>query len=261
MIEVRNFSFGVGRRQILRDISFKIDQGEFVCLLGPNGAGKTTLIKCLMRIVPSRQGGIRVASRPLETYRQSELARRLAYVPQADGRVTPFTVYELVMMGRYPHLSPFSSVRQEDHRAVNAALELAAAQQFAERSVDSLSGGERQKVFLAAALAQQAEVLLLDEPAAFLDLRHQVEINVLLAQLNREQGQTIVCATHDINSALATAQRIIALRAGAVFYDGPAAELASADLLHQLYDHDFSITEHPQTGRPVVLAHGEQVGT
>ena len=253
LIELHNYSFRIGDRTILEDISFKVKEGEFVCIVGPNGAGKTTLLKCLDRIWRGGHGEILILGKPLRQYSQKTLAQWLAYVPQADGRMMPFTVYEFVMMGRYAYLNPFASVRREDKRVVRRALEVTGTSAFSERFFDSLSGGERQKVFLAAALAQEARILLLDEPTTFLDPGHQVEINKMLRQLNREEGITILSATHDINGGLRNSGRMIALRDGRIFYDGPSRELARNEILSQLYDHDFLIASHPQTGEPVIF--------
>ncbi|MDP6115403.1 MAG: ABC transporter ATP-binding protein [Planctomycetota bacterium] len=253
LIELRDFSFSFGERRVLEDISMSIGKGEFVCIIGPNGAGKTTLIKCLNRIWRGGSGGISIAGKPLNHYSQGELARLLAYVPQADGRTAPFTVYEFVMMGRYPYLDAFSSIRSEDDKVIRKAMETTGTSDFAERFFDTLSGGERQKVFLAAALAQQGSMLLLDEPTTFLDPRHQIEINRTLKRVNQEDGVTILSATHDINSGLGIAERIIALKAGKIIFDGPGDVLAGTNVLRDLYDHDFLITQHPKTGKPMIL--------
>lgn len=252
-LEVRNFTLTRGSRTILREISFTVARGESVAIIGPNGAGKTSLLKCLIRILRGGPGRILVDGRPLERYGQAELARRLAYVPQADGRATPFTVREFVEMARYPHLGPLAPVRPEDERAVLRALEDTAMAPFAERPMDALSGGERQKAYLAAALAQEAEILLLDEPTAFLDPPRQVEILLTLARVREERGTTILFVTHDVNEALTHASSVIALREGAIVFDGPITALAKKATLEGIYAHEFVVGTHPRTGRAVVL--------
>jgi iron complex transport system ATP-binding protein len=253
-LHVERFSMSLGGRPILREISFSVAAGERVAIIGPNGAGKTTLLKCLNRILRGGSGQIRVGGRPLDSYRQIDLARRLAYVPQTEARTAPFTVRESVEMARYPHLGPLAPVRPEDLAAVDRALAAAGMGPLADRSLDTLSGGERQKALLAAALAQEAEVLLLDEPTAFLDPSQQTEMLATLGRVHRERGTTLLSVTHDLNEAVTHSTRVIALREGALVYDGPGDALAQGDALRRIYQHDFVIGSHPKTGRPVLFA-------
>jgi iron complex transport system ATP-binding protein len=253
-LELDGFSISLGGREILRALRFSIGAGERVAIIGPNGAGKTTLLKCLNRILQGGTGTIRVAGRPLESYRQVELARRIAYVPQAEARNAPFTVRESVEMARYPHLGPLSPTRPEDASAVDRALEATGMQSLSDRLLDTLSGGERQKALLAAALAQESDILLLDEPTAFLDPSQQAEILGVLGRVQRERAVTILSVTHDLNEALAHSGRVIALRDGAIVFDGPSDALAQGDSLRRIYQHEFVIGMHPRTGRPVLFA-------
>jgi len=252
VIDVRDFGFCIGGAEILRNVSFRVARGRYVAIVGPNGAGKTTLLKCIGRIYRGGVGRIEIFGRPVENYRQKELARRISYVPQADGHVSPFTVEQFVMMGRYPHLSPFSTIGREDRRVVRQVLERTATAGFADRLLGTLSGGERQTVFIAAALAQGAEVLLLDEPTTFLDYRHQVAIRRLLAEANRS-GMTIVTVTHDLNHAVLESDRIVALHQGSVIFDGPAAGVMKPDVLRRIYDTPFTLVAHPQSAIPVIV--------
>ncbi|OHB70595.1 MAG: ABC transporter ATP-binding protein, partial [Planctomycetes bacterium RBG_13_63_9] len=208
VIRVRDFSFRMGRKEILRDVSFDVCEGEYLAIVGPNGAGKTTLVKCLDRILVGGTGRIEICGRPLAAYRRRELARLISYVPQADGRVFPFPVEQFVLMGRYPYLTPFSAVSKEDRAVVRRAMQQTGTSEFADRLLGTLSGGERQKVFIAAALAQEAQILLLDEPTTFLDYRHQAEIIELLARINRSAGVTVLAVTHDVNQAALQSDRI-----------------------------------------------------
>ena len=251
-IEVHGFSFAIEKKPILRDVSFSVIQGEYLSIVGPNGAGKTTLLKCMDRILTGGTGEITVFGRPLADYRQKELARRISYVPQADGRVFPFTVEQFILMGRYPYLSPFTSISQEDRRAVRDALEVTRTAEFAGRLLDTLSGGERQKVYIAAALAQGADILLLDEPTTFLDYRHQVEIRDLLARVNAS-GTTIVAVTHDVNRAALDSHRIVAICRGAVVFCGTPQELMKTDVLERIYGTELLLVDHPGTGLPVIV--------
>ncbi len=254
-IDVSGFSFALGGKAILRGVSFQVRPGEYLSVVGPNGAGKTTLLKCLDRIYHGGQGRIEVFGKPLASYTQRRLARRLSYVPQADGRVFPFTVEQFVLMGRYPYLSPFSSIGGEDRRVVWEAMRRTGTECFAGRMLDTLSGGERQKVYVAAALAQGADVLLLDEPTTFLDYRHQAEVRDLLADLHRNDGATIVAVTHDVNWAALDSDRIVALRDGQVVFTGPPGEIMRADMLEAIYGTSFLLTSHPQTATPMIAPH------
>ncbi len=252
-LEVERYSLRLGERQVLRDVSFSVARGQWAAIIGPNGAGKTTLLKSLNRILRGGQGGIRIAGAPLDSYRQVDLARRVSYVPQTEGRTAPFTVREMVEMARYPHLGPLAPVRPEDRAAIEHALKETGMASFAERPMDALSGGERQKALLAAALAQQAEILLLDEPTAFLDPSQQSDVLAVLGRVHREKSVTIVSVTHDLNEALTHADRVIALRDGAIVFDGTPAALVQNGALKKIYDHEFVIGTHPKTGQPVLF--------
>ena len=247
-----------GHFDILRQLSFTVAAGARLSVIGPNGAGKTTLLKCLLRILPAHAGQIDVAGRPLGDYRQRELAQQIAYVPQLEGRFFPYTVREFVTMGRYPYLRPFRAVSREDERAVDEALDRTETMAFVERRLESLSGGERQKVAIAAALAQQARILLLDEPTAFLDYRHQVEVERILRDVNRDTGVTVVTVTHDVNAAVAGSERALALKDGAVAFDGPVGELVRGEVLKTIFGIDFRQAAHPDGGPPLLVPGGRR---
>jgi len=253
VLEIRDFSFRLGRKEILRDVSFAAARGEYLTIVGPNGAGKTTLLKCIDRLLAGGTGRIDVFGLPLESYRQKDLARRISYVPQADGRVIPFTVRQFVLMGRYPYLSPFSSIDKEGRRAADEALQVTGTAEFADRRLDTLSGGERQKVYIAAALAQGSDILLLDEPTTFLDYRHQAEIRDLLSRVNRQSKVTIVCVTHDLNRAVLDSDRIVALGGGRVLFAGRPDEIMKSDALEALFRTPFVLTSHPEAAMPMIV--------
>ncbi|MFH0909964.1 MAG: ABC transporter ATP-binding protein [Planctomycetota bacterium] len=256
ILEVSNYSYAIGRKEILRRVSFEVGGGEFFSVIGPNGSGKTTLLRSLNRLLPKGSGSILLEGAPVERLSRRALARVMSYVPQAVGEVPPFTVREFVLMGRYPHLSPFSSPGREDRRAVERALALTGTAVFAERLVPTLSGGERQGVYIAAALAQGARVLLLDEPTTFLDPRHASEIRKVLLGLNRESGLTILSVTHDVNSAALLSHRVLALREGGVVFCGGPRALMTPETLAGIYGKEFLFVDHPETGQRVVVPEG-----
>jgi len=259
MMEIRNYSFWIKEKRILNDISFSIHTGECLSIIGPNGAGKTTLLRCLDRIHRGGTGTITLTGKNLDDFSRRELAKLISYVPQADGRSFPFTVKEFVMMGRYPHLSPFSSFSSQDRRVVQEALALTGCSDMADRNLTTLSGGERQRVFIAAALAQEARMLLLDEPTTFLDPKHQDEIHMLLERLHRSYTITIVAVTHDINSAAQWSDRVLALRDGSLKYLGNAEAVMTNSVLQRIYEKSFLFVNHPHTGRPVIVPGGKML--
>jgi len=252
-IVIRGLSYRLGTHAILEDVSLEIGEGASVAILGPNGAGKTTLLKCIARILRPTTGAVDILGKATSTYSQRDLARVLSYVPQADARYLPFHVSEFVLLGRYPHLSPFSSLTPDDRRAADAAMDRTGTREFADRPLDTLSGGERQRVFIAAALAQGARILLLDEPATFLDYRHQVEVIDLLRRLNREEGATLVSVTHDANSAALLGEQSVALKAGHVHFSGSTDALLAEGVLESVFDTPFDRIAAP-SGQTLVRA-------
>jgi iron complex transport system ATP-binding protein len=253
LIHVENYSFSINNNSILNNVTLSVHEGEYISVIGPNGAGKTTLLKCLMRIYAGGTGSISISGKPIESYKQKDLAKLLSYVPQGDSRNLDFTAYEFVMMGRYPHMSPFTSLGTGDKKAVSDALEATETTHLRDRYLNTLSGGERQNVFIAAAIAQGSNILLLDEPTTFLDPKHRHDIHKTLKRVNCTQGITIVSVTHDINSASLLSSRVILLKDGSVAFTGSPAEVMCNDVLEPVYDKEFLFTDHPSTGRPVII--------
>ena len=256
ILNVDKLSFSRGPREILSDVSFEVRAGDFTSIVGKNGAGKTTLLKCLCRILKVNSGSIQVLSRELTSYTQKELARHLSYLPQSDHRVPPFSVWEYVTMGRYPHLSPFASVSQDDKRAVEEAMARVGVTHLAKRNLENLSGGERQKVLIGACLAQGAEILLLDEPCSFLDPKHQVEVFETLNQLNHE-GVTVVMVSHDLNGTARYAKSVIAMKNGRIAFTGDRADFITAATLESVFDVPFDVIPRPNSDRSFVLPVGK----
>ena len=253
IISIRDYSFSAGGKRILQDVSLTVAAGEFLSIIGPNGAGKTTLLKCLVRINTGGSGGILLGGRPLESYTQRALARLVGYVPQSDGRSLPFTVEEFVRMSRYPYLGPFAAYGPDDDRAMRGALELTGMAHLSGRLLDTLSGGERQTVLIAAALAQETPILLLDEPTAFLDPRHVADIHRILRRINHERGVTVVAVTHDINGAALLSDRIAILREGSATFTGSPREVMRDEVLSPVYGKPFLFVNHPKTGLPLIV--------
>jgi iron complex transport system ATP-binding protein len=253
MLDVSSLTCSIGGKLILDSVSFDVSKGEFLSIIGPNGAGKTTLLKCLMKIFPIKRGSALLDGRSIGSIRQKTLASYAAYVPQADSRYLPFTVEEFVMTARYPHLSPFTAYSAVDRAAVREAMERTGTGIFASRRMSGLSGGERQLVMIAASLAQEARLLLLDEPAAFLDPGHESSIMRLLGKINTRDRTTVVMVTHDINRAILSGGRILVLDRGRVEYCGDSSELISTGVLDRVYGRRFDYIRHPQAGCDIIL--------
>lgn len=237
-----------GDHEVLHGVTFAVERGGFLAIVGPNGVGKTTLLVALLGLVQPAAGDIVLGGRPLAVHTRREVARRMSYVPQSDGRVVPFTVQEFVSLGRYAHRGRFAPTDRDDRRIVRDAMEHTGTAEFAERAVSSLSGGERQRVLIAGALAQQAEVLLLDEPTAFLDPRHQLETVALLRDLNRNRGLTVLMVTHDFNLAATCGDNVLALREGRVAYHGDTGTFLTSQVLEQVYSVPFDVLRRPAGG-------------
>lgn len=251
-IETLGLNYKMGKRLILKDVNLSVARGEHLTLVGPNGAGKTTLLKCLGGLMGKRLN-VNVLGRPLDKYSRKELAKLISYVPQYSVWDGSFSVYEFVMLGRYPYLQAFGTPTREDKAVVERMLGFTGLTKLAQNRLNNLSGGERQKVFIAAALAQQSRLLLLDEPTTFLDPRHEAEISELILRINHEYGVTVITVTHDINTAVINTSRVVAIKNGQIVFNGAARDFMHNDVLKRIYDKDFVFATHPQTNIQVVV--------
>jgi len=253
-VAVRDLVFAYARgAPVLRGLSMGVERGRLACLLGPNGSGKTTLLRILVGLLDPSEGEVRLAGVPLGDYPRGALARRVAYVPQETLAAVGFTVLETVLMGRSPHTGALGFETPADWYAAREALRLTETEALAERSLEELSGGERQRVIIARALAQEADVILLDEPTSFLDIRHQHAIYGLLARLVAEGGKTILSISHDLNLAAAYADDMVLVSAGQVVAAGPPAEVMRPEVLAPVYETAVEVRTDEATGRPYVL--------
>lgn len=251
--ELLNVSFSYFNGRVLNDVSLKVKAGEMVGLLGPNGSGKSTLIKLASGIIKSKQGDIQLDGKNLKELNHKEIARRIAVVPQQFHVSFAFTVAEIVMLGRIPFLKPFGEENVADKQLVSEMLELVGLTRLKERRFDELSGGERQKVVLAMALAQEPKLIFLDEPTAHLDITHQVEILELVKKLNAEHGITVLAAIHDLNLASLYFKRLVLLKEGKVFADGTPSQILTQEIISDVFSASVRIEAHPATGVPHVV--------
>ncbi|MGX9889664.1 heme ABC transporter ATP-binding protein [Streptomyces sp. NPDC002276] len=247
LAEAEDLHVRLGRRTVLHGVSVPVRAGEVLALVGPNGAGKSTLLGALAADLPAAAGVVRIHGRPATEWSAAELALRRAVLPQSATLSFPFTVEEVVRMGRAPH----ATTPAEDDLAVAEAMARAEVTDFALRPFSALSGGERARVALARVLAQRAPLVLLDEPTAALDLRHQ-ELVLRLCRERAHAGDAVVVVLHDLALAAAYAHRVAILRAGRVAADGPPGDVFTEALLSDVYDQAVEVFPHPRTGAAVV---------
>src|SRR3954451_3356268 len=247
-----SFAYRAGAPRVVDDVSLTLAAGDLTGILGPNGSGKTTLLKMLSRTLTPSAGTISYDGRPLAEWTRRDLARRIALVPQETHAPFDFTVLDIVLMGRFPHLGAFALEGPDDLAIARQALAATGTSAFEDRPFATLSGGEKQRVVIAGALAQSPELLLLDEPTASLDLRHQLDVQLLLAALNRDRGVTMVLSTHDLNLAAALCTNLILLRGGRVVAQGKTEEILTVDAVRALYGVDADIYRHSGSGRLTV---------
>ncbi|MFQ5525769.1 MAG: ABC transporter ATP-binding protein [Thermoanaerobaculia bacterium] len=254
-------SFDAGGRSILADVDLEIGKAESVAIVGVNGAGKTTLLRLLANVLEPTRGSLALSGTSYAKHHARELAKLLAYVPQVRPARVPLPVRDVVLLGRYPHQPRWGfGYGDADFRAVTAALETTGLVELSDRPLAELSGGERQGVYIAAALAQEAECLLLDEPTTYLDPGHQRRIAHLLRRLTEREERTVVFASHDLNLAYALADRVIVLQEGRVEAEGPTSEVLESALLERVYEAPFHV-HLPQSGASGVSVVAVDFGT
>ena len=247
-LTISGITAGYGSSAVLHDLSFELGAGEMLAIVGPNGAGKSTLLKVAGGSLRPWHGSVELLGLPLASYHRRELARIVATVAQENQVAFRFTVLEIVLMGRAPHLGSFHLESNQDLAAAHAAMERFELLDLTHRPINELSGGERKRVFLARALAQEPRVMLLDEPTAFLDLRHVAEILVQFRKLCTERGLAVAATMHDLNAAASHADRVMLLNNGAMVACGPPDEVLTAANLEQIYQVKVHIGRNPVTG-------------
>lgn len=250
MIDLRSVSFRYQKDWVLEEITFQIERGEFVGLIGPNGSGKSTLLKNLCRVLSPQRGEILLDSVSLKEMSQREIARKIGFVPQETYSLFPFRVIEIVLMGRSPYLGPLMFEGTKDLEIAMRAMEWTEILPIGERLIDELSGGERKRVFIARALAQEPQIILLDEPTANLDIHHQIDFLDLILSLNRKKGLTIVMASHDLNLASEYCDRLILLREGRIYKMGPPREVITRKHIEEVYGCEVWVDENPISKMP-----------
>lgn len=251
--ELNQVCFSYGDHRVIENLSFSIRPGCFHAVLGPNGCGKTTLLDLLSDHIRPDSGEVLLNGNKLTSYGKRLLARYVASVPQEYQVNFPYTVREVVAMGRYPHQARFSHPTQEDMQIVDKALEMCMADELAERFITELSGGEKQRVIFARAIAQQTSVLLLDEPCASLDVKHALGILNVASRQVRTKGVTVVAVMHDINLAARFADNLIFMKHGRKIVSGPARQSLDATIIREVFDVDSVVTTEKHLNVPQVV--------
>ncbi len=251
MLEARGVRAGYGGKDVLGGIDLAFQTGEFVAIIGPNGSGKSTLVKCLTGYLMPKGGTILLEGKNITSWRSRERARKLAVLHQEAGEPLPFLVRDYVELGRYPHHGFSGGLGKNDRTSVSRAIELAGIGRLEKRKLTELSGGERQMVYLARALAQNPEIIILDEPVSHLDIGHAISIMDVLATL-KSSDVTVITVLHDINLASDYADRIIALKDGMVFAEGSPFQVMDYRIVEQLFETVCVVRENPLSGRPFV---------
>ncbi|MCE0505907.1 ABC transporter ATP-binding protein [Roseivivax sp. GX 12232] len=244
---------GYGRGDVVKGVDFRAREGAVTILVGPNGCGKSTLLKLLSRLLQPREGSVLLDGTPLRDIPTRRVAQRLALLPQGPVAPEGLTVRELVAQGRFPHHSLVRQWSRDDARAVEAAMASAGVTEFAAQRVDELSGGQRQRCWIAMVLAQETEILLLDEPTTFLDLKVQFDLMQLLRDIAHRSGRTLVVVMHELNVAATFADHLVMMRDGVVVADGPVREVFTSGNLARVFDLDANILTDPETGRPICV--------
>ncbi|SFJ89724.1 iron complex transport system ATP-binding protein [Halobacillus dabanensis] len=254
-MSMNNLGVGYGEVKIVEDLNLHIPEGNVTTIIGPNGCGKSTILKAMSRLIEPKNGVVYLDGKAIHKESTKEIAKKMAVLPQTPKAPNGLTVYELVSYGRFPHQRGFGKLTDEDREIIHWALDVTGVLPFSERPIDALSGGQRQKVWIAMALAQETELLLLDEPTTYLDLAHQLEVLQLLEKLNREQGRTIVMVLHDLNHAARFADYMVALNNGTIVKEGTAHEVMTSSVLKRVFNIDASIVTDPRTHRPALITY------
>lgn len=255
LLSAEKISVTIDRQPILRGISLDAYAGEFIGLIGPNGGGKSTLIRTLTGFVRPTSGRIEIAGKLVADYSHNHLARMISYVPQQTTVDYDFSVQEIVLMGRHPYLSRFGTENLQDYKITYQAMQETGITHLATRTASSLSGGQQQMMFIAKAIAQEPQLLLLDEPVSALDIRYQLQVLELVRRLADDSGLTVIAALHDLNLASRYCDRLVLLRDGKWIASGPPEEVLTPQTIHRAYDVHAHVFTDSWSGSTAITAY------
>ena len=258
MLEARGLQAGYGERMIVSNADLQVQRGDILSIIGPNGSGKSTLLKAMARLLPLKQGQVLLHGRDMHELSEKQIAKVMAVMPQSMDFPSDITVRELVSLGRLPYRGFFAEFGSKDKEAVSRVLRLTNLEAYQQRSIMALSGGERQRARLAMALAQEPKLLLLDEPTTYLDIRHQLDLMLLIRKLHRELGLTVVMVLHDLNHVARFSSRVVAVQKGKIVADGSVQDVFKEKLIADLYGVENTVMELEKAGEKhlICLPHG-----
>ena len=252
-LQARAVTVGYGGRPVVHGLDLAVPDGQVTAIIGPNGCGKSTLLRTLARLLTPMSGQVLLDGEPIGSRATREVARRLALLPQSPTAPDGLLVSDLVARGRHPHQKWFRQWSRDDEALVNEALEWTDTATLADRPLDQLSGGQRQRAWVAMTLAQDTDLLLLDEPTTYLDLAHQVEVLDLVARLNRERGRTVAMVLHDLNLAARYSDLVVVMADGVIVEQGAPSQVFTTPMLREVFGLEADVLSDPRTGLPVVV--------
>ncbi|MGG3737407.1 ABC transporter ATP-binding protein [Aeribacillus pallidus] len=255
-LETKSLTLSYGNTIIINELDLKIPKGEITVFIGGNGCGKSTLLRSLARLLKPMNGTVLLEGKAISKLSTREVAKKLAILPQSPTAPEGLTVLQLVKQGRYPYQNWFKQWSEDDEKKVQFALEVTGMKELAERQVDSLSGGQRQRAWIAMTLAQDTDIILLDEPTTYLDMTHQIEILDLLFELNEKEKRTIIMVLHDLNLACRYAHHIVAIRDKKIYAQGKPEDIITCQLVKDVFQMDCQVTHDPLFGTPLCIPYG-----
>ena len=252
-LNARELTLAYEERTVVHELDLAVPDGKVTVIVGPNACGKSTTLRALGRLLKPRNGSVLLDGAELSKIPTKKIAQSIGLLPQSPVSPEAITVADLVARGRQPHQHWWQQWSDEDERAVTDAMERTDVTALADRSVDELSGGQRQRVWIAMSLAQETDLLLLDEPTTFLDIAHQVEVLDLVRRLNHEQGRTVVIVLHDLNQAARYADHLVAMKEGRIVAEGSPGQVVTAELVREVFGLKAVVIPDPVTGSPLVV--------